>query len=123
MQTKIWPPVYPNSLRKYRKAAGLRQFEVARLIGLEGSTERISKWENGSADPNIENLFRLLMLYKISPKELYPEMWQAIECGDDPLPEKVEYPSLPVGISSRYESHILLSSDGCESVDTLPQVP
>lgn len=70
--------MYPNSLRLHRKKAGLRQLDVARLIGLEGSTERISKWENGSADPNIENLFKLLVLYKVSPRELYPEMWQAI---------------------------------------------
>lgn len=78
MKTKIYPIVYPNSLHKYRKAAGLRQFDVARLIGLEGSTERLSKWENGAADPNIDNLFRLLALYKTTPEELYPEKWQAI---------------------------------------------
>ena len=80
MKTKIYPIVYPNSLRRYRKEAGLRQLDVARLIGLEGSTERLSKWENGAADPNIDNLFRLLALYKTTPQELYPEKWQANQC-------------------------------------------
>jgi transcriptional regulator with XRE-family HTH domain len=123
MKTKIWPIVYPNSLRKHRKAAGLRQLDVARLIGLEGSTERISKWENGAADPNIENLFRLLMLYKVSPQELYPEMWQAIERGDDPLPEKVECPVPPADISCRCGSHTPLTSAGYESLARPHQVP
>ena len=79
MKPRIYPIVYPNSLRRHRKAAGLRQLDVARLMGLDGSTERISKWENGSADPNIDNLLRLLVLYKTTPQELYPEKWQAIE--------------------------------------------
>jgi transcriptional regulator with XRE-family HTH domain len=73
------PQKYPNTLRVYRKKTGLRQHEVARLLGLDGSTERISKWENGSAVPHLANVFKLAVLYKVSPQELYPEMWQAIE--------------------------------------------
>lgn len=78
MKTKIYPIQYPNSLRKYRKAAGLRQLDVSRLLGLAGSTERISRWENGGAEPNIDNLFKLLAIYKATPADLYPEKWQAI---------------------------------------------
>ena len=77
MKTKIYPIVYPNSLRKYRKAAGLRQHEVARALGLNGC-ERISKWENGAAIPKIKSLFHLAILYKVSPQELYDEMYQSI---------------------------------------------
>ncbi len=55
--------------------------------------------------------------------ELYPEMWQAIEYGDDPLSEKVECSSLPADISCHCESHTLLSSDGCESADIPLLVP
>ncbi len=86
MQTKQYPIQYPNSLRRYRKEAGLRQLDVARLIGLGGSTERISRWENGAADPNIDNLFHLLALYKATPRDLYPEKWQTIEYPA-PLPD------------------------------------
>jgi len=77
MKTKIWPPVYPNSLRKYRKAAGLRQHEVARALGLN-DCERISKWENGAAIPKIKSLFHLAILYRVPPQELYDEMYQSI---------------------------------------------
>jgi len=66
-----------NNIRFHRKKAGLRQLDVARFLGL-GSTDRISRWEHGTAEPNIKNLFRLLLLYRATPEELYPEMWRAI---------------------------------------------
>ena len=69
--------MYPNSLRKYRKAAGLRQHEVARALGLN-DCERISKWENGAAVPKIKSLFHLAIIYKVSPQELYDELYQSI---------------------------------------------
>jgi transcriptional regulator with XRE-family HTH domain len=69
---------YPNSLRLYRKQAGLRQADVARSLELD-CTDRISRWENGAAVPHLINLFRLSILYKTTPQTLYPEMWQAIE--------------------------------------------
>lgn len=77
MKAKIYPIVYPNSLRKYRKAAGLRQREVAIALGLNGC-ERISKWENGAAIPKIRSLFHLAILYRVPPQELYDEMYQSI---------------------------------------------
>ena len=77
MKTKIYPIVYPNSLRRYRKEAGLRQLDVARALGLNGC-ERISKWENGAAIPKIKNLFHLAILYRVPPQELYDEMYQSI---------------------------------------------
>ena len=33
-------------------------------------TQSVSKWENGSSDPNTSNLIALSKLYKISPEEL-----------------------------------------------------
>lgn len=81
----------PNNLRLHRKTAGLRQRDVARSLGL-GSSDRISRWEHGIAVPHIVNLFRLAILYKTTPQELYPEAWQAIENGMHPpgsLPEEI----------------------------------
>jgi transcriptional regulator with XRE-family HTH domain len=121
MKTQIYPIVYPNALRRYRKAAGLRQADVARLIGLGGSTERISKWENGAADPNIDNLFRLLVLFKTTPKELYPKTWQAIE-NPASLPARQVEP-VPEGISCHCGRHILPRLAGGESAGTLRQAP
>src|SRR6266704_2046515 len=75
METKIYPIVYPNSLRKYRKAAGLRQHEVARALGLN-SIERISKWENGHSIPKGKSLLHLATLYRVSPQQLFSEMYE-----------------------------------------------
>jgi hypothetical protein len=36
----------PNTLKEYRKAAGLRQLDVANALGLD-STDRICRWEKG----------------------------------------------------------------------------
>jgi len=68
---------YPNSLRKHRKAAGLRQHEVARRLGLN-TCERLSKWENGHSIPALWSLFRLAMIYHVPPQELYDEMYRSI---------------------------------------------
>jgi transcriptional regulator with XRE-family HTH domain len=73
---------YPNNLRFHRKKAGLRQSDVARMLKLS-STDRVSRWENGFIDPNLENLLHLLVLYKASPQELLPEMWQTISTQID----------------------------------------
>ena len=67
---------YPNSLRRHRKVAGLRQCEISIALGLGGSTERISKWENGHAMPQAKSLLLLAKLYQVSPQELYDEMSQ-----------------------------------------------
>lgn len=67
--------MYPNSLRKYRKAAGLRQHEVAHALGLN-SIERISKWENGHSIPKGKSLLYLAMLYRVSPQQLFSEMYE-----------------------------------------------
>ena len=75
MQQKIYPIVYPNSLRKYRKAAGLRQHEVARALGLS-SIERISKWENGHSIPKGKSLFHLAILYGVPPDQFFSEMYE-----------------------------------------------
>lgn len=66
---------YPNSLRKHRKNAGLRQRDVARALKLS-NCERISKWENGKAVPILWTLFQLAALYHVSPQELYDEMYR-----------------------------------------------
>ncbi len=51
-------------LAKLRKQTGLSQYECAQTLGV--TDKAISKWETGSAYPNIETLERLCALYKIS---------------------------------------------------------
>ena len=68
----------PNSLKLYRKQAGLRQTDVATRLGFT-SYDRISHWENGIAFPSVTNLFRLSRIYKASPEELYAEYLSILE--------------------------------------------
>ena len=62
----------PNTLRFYRKQAGLRQVDVAAKLGFT-SYDRISHWENGTAFPSVTNLFRLSALYNVPAEQLYGE--------------------------------------------------
>jgi transcriptional regulator with XRE-family HTH domain len=63
--------IVPNKLREYRIKAGLTQKQLAKIVGVN-SAERISHWETGNNVPRIEYLLKLGMVYKTSPKELYP---------------------------------------------------
>lgn len=64
----------PNRLRKHRKIAGLRQQDVAKLLGHK-STCRISRWEKGLSMPSAFNLLKLSILYGVLPQELYFETY------------------------------------------------
>ena len=68
----------PNSLRTRRMAAGLLQKDVAQLLGLD-CADRISHWENGTAMPNVVNLFKLAAIYQVLPHELYPNLFQLVK--------------------------------------------
>ena len=60
----------PNCLRKYRKARGLKQKLVAKILGLK-SPSLISRWEKGSSIPNSLNLIKLAVLYRTMVEGLY----------------------------------------------------
>ena len=51
-----------------RKRLGLTQEQLAERLGV--TPQAISKWENGTSDPNTSNLFALAKLYSISVEEL-----------------------------------------------------
>jgi transcriptional regulator with XRE-family HTH domain len=63
----------PNSLRKYRKASGLRQKDVARLLGLK-SPSLISRWEKGVSLPKLSNLFKLALIYGTMVDALFMDL-------------------------------------------------
>jgi len=66
-----------NRLRDLRKIAGVRQQDVADILGF-CTTDRISHWEKGSAVPSLVNLFRICAIYKVLPHDLYPELFKTI---------------------------------------------
>ena len=51
-----------------RKEKGIRQEELAVFAGV--STQAVSKWENGSADPSTTNLLALAKLYGVEAEDL-----------------------------------------------------
>ena len=55
-------------LKEHRVRCKMTQEFVAETLGV--SRQSVSKWENGSSDPNTSNLIALAKLYKISPEEL-----------------------------------------------------
>lgn len=67
-----------NSLRKYRRARGLRQKDVARILGIS-STTLISRWENGQCFPKLENLFKLAVLYRTMVDTLFVDMRRVLK--------------------------------------------
>ncbi len=70
---------YPldNKLKELRLGLGLRQEDVAKLLGMDCS-DRLSHWEKGKATPNLVNLFKLSVIYKVDPEMLYEELWRKL---------------------------------------------
>jgi transcriptional regulator with XRE-family HTH domain len=64
----------PNRLRKYRSEAGYSQRQAARLLGFN-SAAQLSRWENGSTIPTVENLLKLSILYHHLPTQLYLDFY------------------------------------------------
>ena len=56
------------ALKENRIRCQMTQEFVAETLGV--SRQSVSKWENGSSDPNTSNLIALAKLYKVSPEEL-----------------------------------------------------
>lgn len=57
-----------EALKENRVRCKMTQEFVAETLGV--SRQSVSKWENGTSDPNTSNLIALANLYKISPENL-----------------------------------------------------
>ena len=60
----------PNLLRKYRKARGLKQNDVAKILGFKSSS-RLSRWEQGARLPSLLNALRLGVVYRVMADALF----------------------------------------------------
>ena len=63
----------PNCLRRYRRAAGFKQKDVACILGLK-SASMISRWENGLCLPKLQSLFKLAILYRTMVDTLFIDL-------------------------------------------------
>ena len=71
-----------EALKENRIRCQMTQEFVAETLGV--SRQSVSKWENGSSDPNTSNLIALAKLYKISPEELLECATRTPENEDSP---------------------------------------
>lgn len=78
-------------LKKARKNRGLKQSEVAELMGLK-SDGTISNWEKGVAEPDIDSFVKICKIYEVDFAELLTEAYgnpvqekQIIECNSEEI--------------------------------------
>lgn len=70
-----------EALKENRVRCQMTQEFVAETLGV--SRQSVSKWENGSSDPNTSNLIALAKLYKVSPEALL----QCVEPAPEETPQ------------------------------------
>jgi DNA-binding transcriptional regulator YiaG len=71
---------YPNSIRHFRRRAGLRLYEVAHYLNLSSPTH-VAKWEKGQKVPTAINLLKLAAVLKVPPEVLYLDRLKDIRKG------------------------------------------
>ena len=70
-----------EALKENRIRCQMTQEFVAETLGV--SRQSVSKWENGSSDPNTSNLIALAKLYKVSPETLLECATNTSKGGND----------------------------------------
>jgi len=78
----------PNCLRKYRKTRGLKQKDVARILGVK-SASMVSRWEKGVCLPNTINLFKLAVLYRTMSDAFFIDLIRELRSEIQKREEKV----------------------------------
>lgn len=64
---------FPSQLRRYRKERGLRQKDVAKLLGIKNTTA-ISRWEKGENLPSLINAIKLSVVYHVLIDSLFIDL-------------------------------------------------
>ncbi len=67
----------PNRLKKYRRVRGLKQKEVAKILGLK-SASMLSRWEKGICLPRPLNMFKMAILYRTMVDAVFVDLRRAL---------------------------------------------
>ena len=70
-----------NKLREGRSNRGLKQSDVAKMIGVKGNT--LSNYENGVSEPDIDTFCSLCDIYGLDPAEILGEAYGLNVQGSD----------------------------------------
>lgn len=62
-----------NCLRKQRRLRGLRQSDVAEILGIK-STGMISRWEKGACLPDSLNMLKMAIIYRTMVDALFIDL-------------------------------------------------
>jgi len=68
---------YSNRLHHYRKLNHLKQRHVAHLLGIRNHS-LISRWENGSGLPDLQNALKLSKIYSVQLDELFGDLKETL---------------------------------------------
>ena len=67
-----------NHLWTYRKKMGLSQKRVAHFLGLNGTND-LSRWEHGVKLPNLVNLLKLEIIYRVPVAFLFGDIYELLK--------------------------------------------
>ena len=67
----------PNGLRKHRKICGLKQKDIAHILGHK-SASRLSQWEKGRSIPSLVSAFKLAILCRTMVDSLFNDLYRKL---------------------------------------------
>ena len=74
---------FPETLRAYRRRAGLSQLALATRAGLDSTT--VNRWESGARQPTREHVFAVAVALNLSPRDTDRLLASALYLPGDPL--------------------------------------
>lgn len=89
-----------EKLAKLRRERGLSQTELAEALRI--SRQAVSRWENGTALPSVENLLAMRELYHVSLDELVSD-WVPCPASPEAVPDAVSGPEPETGAMEKAE--------------------
>ncbi|MDK2925507.1 MAG: hypothetical protein PWQ41_1281 [Bacillota bacterium] len=113
---------FGDTLKKLRQRMGLRQDDVARMVGVERST--VANWERGAKQPSLETLVKLSQIFAISLDELLgvtevhsrPSLASYCSLVSDPLVKLLaERTGVPARDIAAFITALQISKDDCGS--------
>ena len=60
--------LFSANLKALREAAGMRQIDLAKVLNI--TQRKVSYWESGKIEPDLESLWKIADYFKISIDEL-----------------------------------------------------